>query len=83
MMHWFYGGMGWTGWLLMTLAMVAFWGLVVYAVIAITRSDRPGATHEDPLRQDPVRILEQRFARGEIDEDEYRRRRAVLSATHR
>ena len=32
MMGWYHDGMGWGGWLLMTLAMVAFWALVVFAV---------------------------------------------------
>lgn len=76
MMHWFYGGMGWGGWLVMSLAMVAFWTLVVYAVVAITRSDPPS----DPGRPDPMRILDQRLARGEIDEAEYRRLHDVLEA---
>ena len=76
MMHWFYGGMGWTGWLMMTLVMVAFWALVVYAVVAITRSDRP--TRDKTEDEDPLRILDRRFARGEIDEDEYHRRHGAL-----
>lgn len=76
MMHWFYGDMGWSGWLLMAMTMVAFWALVVYAVVAITRSDRP----HDQRDADPIRILEQRFARGEIDEAEYHRLHDVLEA---
>ena len=34
----------------------------------------PGPDHED----DPMRILDRRFASGEIDEDDYLRRREVL-----
>ena len=76
MVHYFYGGMGWSGWLIMTLTMVAFWTLVVYAVVAITRLDGPkGARDADPLR-----ILERRFARGEVDEAEYRRLQGVSGA---
>lgn len=81
MMHWFSGGLGWSGWLVMTLTMVAFWALVVYAVVALTRSDRPSNGNADD--EDPVRILEQRFARGEIDEDEYLSRHSVLGASNR
>ena len=79
MMHWFYDGMGWSGWLMMTFTMVAFWALVVYAVVAITRSDR-GAS-DKTADQDPTRILDRRFARGEIDEDEYRRLHDALRAS--
>lgn len=75
MMNWYFGGMGWGGWLVMALAMVGFWGLVVYGVVAITRSDRRTST---PEHEDPLRILEQRYACGEIGEDEYRRRQEVL-----
>jgi putative membrane protein len=33
----------------------------------------------DPRPHDPLEILRQRYARGEIDEDEYERRRRTLS----
>ena len=39
----------------------------------------PGPEHESRRRGfDPMRILDRRFAKGEIDEDEYQRRRNVL-----
>ena len=31
------GGWGWGGWILMTLVMVAFWGLVITAVVLAVR----------------------------------------------
>lgn len=37
------------------------------------RGHRPGRS-----RIDPIKMLEKRFASGEIDEDEFRRRRSVL-----
>ena len=42
---------------------------------------RHGRRGYGPLRRgmDPVRILERRFASGEIDEDEFRRRRHALA----
>ena len=83
MMGWYHGDMGWGGWLLMILAMVAFWALVVFAVIAIFRgTQRPGASPSTD-RRDPARILDERFARGEIDEDEYHTRSIVLRASTR
>ena len=66
MMGWYHDGMGWGGWLLMTLAMVAFWALVIFAVVALFRSDAPGA-----VRRTPEQFLDERFARGEIDAAEY------------
>jgi putative membrane protein len=78
MMHWYYAGFGWGGWVVMTLSMVAFWALVVYAVVALTRGDRQPDAPKDPLR-----ILDERFARGEIDEEEYHRHRDTLQASAR
>ena len=77
MMGWYHDGVGWGGWLVMTIAMVVFWGLVVWAVIAIFRSTQPPATNH-PAHREPLDILDERFARGEIDETEYRARADVL-----
>lgn len=74
---WWYGGPGWAGWLAMALIMIAFWVLVVAAGVAAWRSiDRGG--RRDAVAPDPERLLDERFARGEIDEDEYRHRRELL-----
>jgi putative membrane protein len=57
----------------MLLSWVVIIGLVVWAVTALSGRDArgngpPSARH----------ILDERFARGEIDEEEYRRRRDQL-----
>ena len=75
-MMWWHNGMGWGGWVVMTLTMVAFWSLVVFAVVAIFRRDRE--VEQDQSRPDPERILDDRFARGEIDLDEYHARQDAL-----
>ncbi len=81
-MMWWYGngnGNGMDGWgyTLMTVSMVLFWGLVIYGVIAtvryLGRQDRSvvaGPTAEQ--------VLAERFARGEVDEQEYRQRLDAL-----
>jgi putative membrane protein len=63
----------------MTLGMLAFWGLVIWAILALVRS-----TAGDGARREttPEQILAERFARGEIDEDEYRRRLDALRESH-
>ena len=80
MMGWYHNGVGWGGWLLMTLMMLAFWALVIFAVVAIFRGI--GQTNEDsverPSRPLPLDILQERFARGEIESDEYESRARVL-----
>lgn len=76
-----HGDVGWGGWLAMSVMMVAFWGLVIFGVLALVRAW--GRTEERPrvsrgARHDATEILEDRFARGEIDEEEYRSRLDVL-----
>ena len=74
----------WSGgeWLAMSLMMVAFWGLVVVGVVALvrwTRSDQPAPPpSSQPVGPDPLRVLDERFARGEIDAAEYTERRDLL-----
>ena len=87
MYHWHHVGLGigWPGWLLMTLATVAFWGLLITAIVWLFRggsraaqSIPRGFATAAPRPDHPESILAQRFARGEIDEQEYRQRVAVL-----
>lgn len=71
---------GWSewGWLPMMLGMILFWGgLIWFAVWLVRRTDR-GSTRES-TPSDPRAILEERFARGEIDEEEFDRRTKVLA----
>lgn len=43
MVGWYHDGLGWVGWVLMTLAMLAFWALVGFAVVALFRGTEPRA----------------------------------------
>ena len=81
MIGWYHDGMGWGGWLVMLLGMVVFWGLVVWAVVVLSRD--AGSDNAWPSHHDPLDTLDERFARGEIDETEYRARADVLRAVHR
>ncbi len=74
-MMWGWGnGMGWGGWLAMSLMMVVFWGLIIALVVWAVRQFRPTPEH----RSSALSVLEERFARGEIDREEFDQRRAVL-----
>ena len=79
-----WGGMGAGGWVVMTLLMLAFWALVVFGVVALYRSGRPAGpgsgTTQEPSAE---KVLDERFARGEINAEEYQARRTVLHSTHR
>lgn len=80
MMGWYQDGAGWGGWILMAAVMIAFWALVVFAVIAIFQGARRAPTPTG-YRHDPLQVLDERFARGEIDESEYHARSGVLRAS--
>lgn len=66
-------------WIFLVLFCLAVVVAVAAAVLLLIRSTgtAPRAGSEPP-GQDARRILEMRLARGEIDEDEFRRRLAVL-----
>jgi putative membrane protein len=88
-----YGSDSWGagGWVLMALLMLGFWSVVVFGVIAVIRSlqdnprdrsypSRPPPTA--PPESDAERLLAERFARGEIDAEEFTARRDLLRSGH-
>ena len=87
----YYGpGMGGWGIALMILGNVVFWGLLIVGVVAVirytglgqARSSSAIGSSTDPITESsPQQILAQRFARGEINEEEYQRRLHILSKT--
>jgi putative membrane protein len=73
-------GWGVGGWIAMSLMLLVFWGgliaLVVFLVRGGFRSDQ--ATITTSPQRDADQVLAERFARGEIDEDEFTHRSQVL-----
>jgi putative membrane protein len=67
---------GW-GWFAMSLSVVVFWGLVITAIVLLVRYLSQARQSSPPPRR-PEQLLAERFARGEIDETEYRDRLAAL-----
>lgn len=82
MMYGWNDGWGAWGWVLMALMMLIFWGGVVTVVILLVRGrgpELPGSSgHYGAPHDEAERILNERFARGEIDETEFAARRAAL-----
>lgn len=80
MYGWGGGSSGIAGWIAMAVLMVLFWGGVVAVILFFVRNPRSGERMNGahPLHHDAERILNERFARGEIDETEYVARRAAL-----
>lgn len=80
-MMWYWGnGTQWWGWLIGVVVMVAFWGVIVWAiwyfVTSFGRQPEHGARNTDPKR-----ILDERLARGEVDAEEYGRLRDLMERT--
>ena len=81
MMGWYDGdgghmtGWGWTAMTIGSVLVLVLLGAIVVLLVRLgSRSaDRP------PERRSPEQLLGERFARGEIDEEEYRRRLDVLA----
>jgi putative membrane protein len=77
MMWWYGNGMGGWGYALMMVGNVLFWGLIIFGVVAVVRYLARGDRAVGP-RLTPEQLLAERFARGEIDEEEYRQRLTIL-----
>jgi putative membrane protein len=77
MMYW--NGMGGWGYVFMTVNSLLFWGLVVTGIVALVRHFRGSQPTGSGLAAvDPEQILAERYARGEIDDEEYQRRLDTL-----
>lgn len=70
---------GWGHMLFGGLMMLAFWGGIIILVVLLVRwlsSPQPG---DRGAGSTALRILEERFARGEIDKEEFEERKRYLS----
>lgn len=81
MMWW--GGGGWYAMIFGPLFMILFLAVLIAAVVVLVRwlgGPWPGAVtpHHSLPGRTPLDILKERFARGEIDKDEFEERRRVL-----
>jgi len=83
MMYWGNGIGGW-GVAVMTVSSLLFWGLVIAGIVVLVRYlSRAGqAGTPTGYRPTPEQVLADRFARGEIDDDEYTRRLRILNGVH-
>lgn len=74
-------GMGWGMWILMVVGVIGFWLLVAYLVRTVIQG-RPGTrTPPDSTGPEPLRLLDERLARGVIELEEYQRIRNGLTQT--
>jgi putative membrane protein len=80
MMYWNNGGTSGWGYALMSISMIVVWALIIAGGVALFRyagGPRPFDNHPT-VRLTPEQLLAERFARGEIDQHEYRDRMQTL-----
>lgn len=77
-------GHGWLlMWVVMALVLAALIAAMVVAIRYLSASSQVSAQRSGvSVRPGPETLLAERFARGEIDDDEYRRRLSLLRAHH-
>lgn len=63
------------------LMMILFWGGIILVIIFAVRGFGGGAPRhpEPPKRDNALQILNERFARGEIEKEEFEERKRLLS----
>jgi putative membrane protein len=78
------GTFGWWGFGMM-LFMAVFWIFVIAAAVWLvtTLTRRSGGTETQSSDGSALRILEERLARGEIDIEEFRARKAAIEGARR
>lgn len=72
---------GWHGWFFGPIMMIVFIAVAVVVVVLLVRwlgGIGHGSTPHTPTGKTPLNILKERFARGEIDKEEFEERRRVL-----
>lgn len=75
MLFWYGHNMNGLGYILMFISMIVFWGLLISIFVR-----PPARFRSSGGLPTPEQVLAGRFARGEIDHDEYASRQAALNA---
>lgn len=75
----YWGGMGWGGHMVGWLFMLLFWVLIIVITMAAVRWLTSTTVRDGkPSPQSAVDILRERYARGEIDREEFQQRKRDL-----
>lgn len=76
-----WGYMGNYGWGGMGIGMLLFWGLVIAAFVMLVRcSSGSGACGKRGHENSALDLLKQRYARGEIERDEFEQKKRDLES---
>lgn len=79
---WWHPVWGWGHMIFGSLMMIVFWGGIIALIVLLVRrlggAGGSGDSSGSAPRRTPLDILQERFAKGEIDRQEYEERRRVL-----
>lgn len=76
---WMYGyGMGW-GWF-GPILMIAFWVLVIGGIVYLVKTIAGGRMSTSTKEETAIDILKKRYAKGEIDAEEFSKRKKDLES---
>lgn len=79
-----YGNLGYgpmAGWGFGWIFMIIFWVLVIWAIFAVVRAlgGKGGCCHNMHKEDEALKILRERYAKGEISKEEFEQRKNDLS----
>lgn len=81
--YWHYGGnWGWGHMIFGSVMMLLFWGVIIVGIVIVVRWLAGGVSQQSgssPARKRSLEILEERFAKGEIEKEEFEERKRLLS----
>lgn len=61
------------------ITMILFWGLIIIGIFLVIKYLTSGqSSNAPPPERDPLQILKERYARGEIDTQEFEERKKML-----
>ena len=80
-MMWPLFGWGFGGglWWIMPVLMIVFWGLVIWGIVALVRRGGAWCGDSRSNTESALDILKKRYARGEINKDEFEAKKRDLA----
>lgn len=83
MMYNWWPGNNPNGWIGMIIGLIIFIAAIIVLIVILLRPKHTDQyrDHSRESQDNSIRILDERFAKGEIDEEEYKKRKEILKRT--
>jgi len=73
---------GWGGMIFWMVVNALFWGAIIWAIIRMVAGSGPERSTSPDHDADALAVLKRRYAAGEIEDEEFQRRRQTLLQSH-